>query len=538
MRIGAIDIGTNSIHLLVADVDAEGEVHIVQSAREQAELGSGGLDAQLLAPDAFDRGVAALESFHEQCESFNVEHIACTATSAVREASNGKQFCDVVRARTGIHVRVIAGVEEARLIWLGTRHDLDFSRGRVLIFDVGGGSTEFILCDAESILTSQSLHLGHIRLAEGWHHSDPMSADEQKKLRKIVRKRMKNITRRVHPDDLGGIVGTSGTVRALARMEAMARGENFPEHQHGMVLTAEGVDTLVDQMTTMTADERSALPGMDTRRMRTLPSGAVLVQEVFKAFDKKQLVTSNRSLRDGIIVDWILKHKPELTLSKRLADPRSRSVQASAERYGVDKPHADAVGRIARQLFDATATKHSLRIDDRRLLVFAAQIHDLGHHISGRRHDKRGAYLIRHTHMPGFTVPETHILEALVRYHSGKKPKKKHRRYGSMSKDDRRRVRILSGMLCLADAFDRGHHQNVTDLTAQLNKGALVITAATERAADLERWATDRRRRRLEKALGVTVDIQFNAADAPSPPDATDDDDSAPPSGADSPPAS
>ncbi len=510
MRIAAIDIGTNSIHLMVADVDASGTVDVVHTSRDQTELGTGGLDRETLAPDAFERGVSVLMTFREACDSFNVEHIACTATSAVREAKNGKEFCDAVKVRTGIHVRVIAGVEEARLIWLGVRRDLDFSRGRVLIFDVGGGSTEFILCDAENILASRSLRLGHIRLAEGCHHSDPMTEAEQTKMRKVIRKRMKSLTRQVAPDDLGTIVGTSGTVRALARMQAMASGDDYPEHQHGMILTRDGVDQLVSTLSAATADERSVLPGMDARRVRTLPSGAVLVQEVLSAFDKPQLVTSNRSLRNGLIVDWIVKNKPELTLSRQLADPRSRSVRAMMERYGADPDHADAVAHTAQALFDATGPVHHLRIDDRRLLTFAAHLHDVGHHIDGRRHDRHGAYLIRHTHMPGFTAPEVAVLEQVVRYHNSKSPQKHHGPFVALSKADRKRVRILSSLLALADAFDRGHHQNLSHVDVQLAKRKLTIHATTQQSPDLERWATHRRKRRVENALDIEVDIVFS----------------------------
>ena len=144
LRIGAIDVGTNSIHLLVAEISAQGEVTIVEKARNQVELGSGGIDAQQIAPDAFERGVAALESFRTACDSFEVEDIHCAATSAVREAENGAEFCRAVKEKTGIHVRVISGAEEARLIYLGARDALDFSQGRVMLLDIGGGSTEFI----------------------------------------------------------------------------------------------------------------------------------------------------------------------------------------------------------------------------------------------------------------------------------------------------------------------------------------------------------------------------------------------------------
>lgn len=517
MRIAAIDIGTNSIHLHVADIDADGNARVIESAREQAELGAGGLDAEVLADDAFERGVQALIRFREACDSFNVEHISCAATSAVREASNGAAFCAAVKEHTGIHVSVIAGVEEARLIWMGARQDLDFSRGRNLLFDVGGGSTELILGDAESILASESLRLGHIRLAEGFHHSDPMTPAELQAMREAIQARMQGFLTRVYPDDIATIVGTSGTVRALARMHAMRQGLDVPEHQHGMILTLEGVDALVEELCGATEAQRRQMSGLDTRRVRTLPAGAVLVQEVLRAFDKPELITSNRSLRDGLIAKWVHRHRPELALARQVPDPRQRSVRAMMERYGVKPRHAGFVRSVALRLFDATVPFHHLRIDDRRLLGFASQLHDVGHHISGQRHDKRGAYLIRHTHLPGFTAPEISVMERVVRYHRAKAPTASHPRFARLGMDDQHRIRVLSALLAFADAFDRGHHGNVVDFAAKRKDGRLVIRARTQREPDLERWASLRRADRVREALGIEVDIDIQRARADEP---------------------
>ncbi|MCO4744180.1 MAG: Ppx/GppA family phosphatase [Proteobacteria bacterium] len=512
MKVGAIDIGTNSVHLLIAAIDPSGHVEVVEKAREQVELGSGGLSAQELTPEAIARGVRALESFKAACDGHDVEDIYATATSAVREASNGVDFCLAVKEATGIHVRVIAGAEEARLIHLGARRDLDFSAGRVLVFDLGGGSTEFILCDAEDALLQQSLRIGHIRMSELFHRTDPLGAEDYRALKTAVRGALTPLLHRVRGGDFQSLVGTSGAVRTLAMMATLRRGDQAPEHAHGLVLHRSELDALVRIFRTEPKATYAKLKGMDPKRIHTLPAGAIIVREVMKAFDVTRLVTSERGLRDGLIVDWVLRHRPEITLAATTPDPRRRAVLATMRHYHADPDHAAFVARASRVLFDATAPLHGLRIDDRRTLEFAAQLHDIGHHIAGKDHQKHGMYLIRHTRMPGFTAPEIDVMAQLVRYHRGRGPRNKHQAFAALKSEDKARVRVLSGILQLADALDRGHDQNTTQLSADLEGGELRVSATTREAPDLERWSSIRRKKLLEDSLGIAVNIEVQKA--------------------------
>jgi exopolyphosphatase/guanosine-5'-triphosphate,3'-diphosphate pyrophosphatase len=505
MKIAAIDIGTNSVHLLIASVGADGRVEVVEKAREQVELGAGGLEANRLTEAAIDRGVAALTSFKAACDGHEVEDIFATATSAVREAENGVDFCKRVKETTNIHVRVITGAEEARLIHLGARRDLDFSKGRVLVFDLGGGSTEFILCDPEDALVRLSLPVGHIRLSDRFHQQDPLGDQGYRDIKAEVDGLLTPLLQRVQPGDFQSLVGTSGAVRTLAMMATLRRGDTAPEHEQGLVLHRQELDELVRVLRERTQAEYLGLPGMDPKRRHTLPAGAIIVREIMRAFEIERLVTCERGLRDGLIVDWVLRHRPEIGLSATTPDPRRRAVLSAMRHYLADPDHANFVARAARQIFDATASIHGLRIDDRRVLEFAAQLHDIGHHIAGKDHQKHGMYLIRHTRMPGFTAPEIELMALLVRYHRGGGPKRHHDAYRKLKSRERQRVKVLAGMLQLADALDRGHDQNTTRIDAVLDGQQLVVTAQTRDAPDLERWSSLRRRRLLMDALDVDV---------------------------------
>lgn len=511
MRIAAIDVGTNSVHLLVADVAPDGEIRIVEKAREQVELGSGGFGAQRITPDAFARGLAALVGFREAASGLGVDVIHAAATSAVREASNGSDFVKAVRARTGIHVRTISGVEEGRLIYLGARADLDFGPGRVLLVDIGGGSVELVLCDRDGVDGSISLPLGHIRLTDAFRAGDTLQKDEIKRTRAHVREQLAPLDELVE-GGFATLVGTSGAVRTLARMVTLRRGESLPEHAHGLLLRRGELDELIRAFTGLDAARLAELPGMDARRRRTLPAAAILLREVMDRVGKTELQTNERSLRDGLIADWILRHAPEIQLSGSVSHPRLRSVLRAMARFGVDEPHARRVAALAGQLFDGLARDLQLDPGDRQMLEFASLLHDVGHHVSGQDHDKHGAYLIRHTPLPGFTAPEIAVLTNLIRFHRGSPPKRKHEEFRTLPREDRRRVRALSALLRLADALDRSHAQPVDRAEVEAGPDRIRIVAHASEPAHVERWTVGRRAGPLAELLGRPVEVAFEVA--------------------------
>lgn len=511
MRIGTVDVGTNSLHLLIADISPEGRVSVVEKQRVQVELGAGEFAADprhRIAPDAWRRGLDTLRSFKIACDAHGCEDIHVAATSAVREASNGIAFCEAANADCGLHVRVISGHDEGRLVWLGARGDIDFSRGRALLFDLGGGSTEFVLCDAEQPLVIESLPIGHIRLAERHLNSDPIADTDRRALKQYVQKMLQPLLARVRPGDFTSLIGTSGTVRALARIAAARRGE-VVDHGHGLVLRRADLDEIYRAVCARPSAQWG-LPIVDEKRRRTLPIGAIIVREILKVLQKDLVLTSERSLRDGLVYDWILRHRPEIVLSKSVADPRRRSALALIAHCQADEAHGEQVAKLATQIFDVTQPLHRGSVDDRKLLEFGALLHDIGHFIDGKDHHRHGQYLIRHSRMPGFTAPEVNVLGNLVRYHRGGRPKARDADYQSLPQADRDRVRRLASMLRLADAFDRGHDQNVVNFEAALDGRTLSLRARVRGEGELEHWAAVQRADTLAEALGVEIVIRVD----------------------------
>ena len=509
MRVGAIDVGTNSIHLLIADVHPDGGWTVVEKARRQVELGADGMGENRLDDAAFARGLEAMEFFAEAARSHDVEEIHCAATSAVREAKNGAEWCRVVRERTGIRVRVITGQEEGRLIFLGARSDLDFSRGKVLLMDLGGGSTEFILADSERPHVIESVPLGHIRLADRYHREDPMSGDAYEQLCLRVRAELGPLAKRVKGSDFRTLVGTAGTIRCLARVATLARGDQLPPHESGLLLRDTELDRIIKEFRTSTLEQIKNTPGVDPKRQRTLTVGATLVREAMRVLPKRVLVTSERSLRDGLIVDWVVRNRPELELLENLPNPRDRSIRHLLDRYGDRPEHGVYVQKHALALFDALAPIHRLGYPEREMLGYASLVHDIGHHISGASHNIHGEYLIRHTKMHGFTAPEIDFLAALVRYHRGTKPKTSHPTFDALNERDQASVPILAGMLKLADAMDRSHEQVVEHMHIESGDGIVRITARGRAPMHMERWSVEDRKDLLETALHQQLRVEF-----------------------------
>jgi len=514
MRVAAIDVGTNSVHLLVADIEPDGEIRFVEKAREQVELGRGGIDLGMLAEDAMGRGLRAMASFKDAIDSLSVEAVTATATSAVREAKNGSEWVRRVREATGIHVKVITGADEARLIYLGARKDLDFSRGYALILDLGGGSAEFILCDSAQPIEKCSLPLGHIRLAERFGQNDPPTTADWSALRQHLRSVLSPVQRSIPPGRFGSFTGTSGAVRTLARMATLARGEAVPAHEHGLILRRGDLKKLITRFRSMKRSRYQEIPGMDDRRRNTLPYAAAMIYEAMRVFGADEIVASERSLRDGLLQDWALNNQPELALSSTVAWPRMRAVLRLMDRYEVDRAHAEHVRDFALALFDSLQDVHGLAGDSRRMLEFGALLHDVGHHIAGEDHNKHGQYLIQHSRLQGFTAPDVAMMGNLVRYHRGGRPKKSHHAFASLARSQQQQLLWLAGILRVADGLDRSHEQPIESVRALLQDGTIHIHAQASAPAHLERWAVERRKALLERTARRPVEVHIDQGDS------------------------
>lgn len=514
----AVDIGTNSMHLVVARIAEHGGFEMLTTEKDMVRLGQGGGEMKELAPDAMDRGVASLARLAEVAGSFGEAELVAVATSAVREATNRAEFIERVRREVGVQVEVITGYEEARLIHLGVLQALPVFDQRLLVIDIGGGSTEFCVGKGGKVIEARSMKLGAIRLTQrffpgiddGDGSVDREAVDD---CRNYVRSALAPVAH-----DLGGhqpeiSVGCSGTISTIATMALAERGDK-PRQLNGATFTADDVHTLADELASSSAKQRGNRSGLDEKRVDIIVAGAILLDEILSAFDIAEVTVSDYALREGVLFDRFGR-----AAGQELSDLRRTNLLRLAHQLDPDPLHAEHTAMLATALFDRTMRLHGLGDEARELLDAAAIVHNVGLSISHSSHHKHTYYVVRHSEqLTGFTEHEIELIAVIARYHRKSRPKSKHDEFSALSSKDRRLVEILAGMLRIAIGLDRRHGGVVRSVRATVDDDTLAIEPIGERREDengeqmtpdldVEIYAARERSDLLADALAVNVRI-------------------------------
>jgi exopolyphosphatase/guanosine-5'-triphosphate,3'-diphosphate pyrophosphatase len=516
----AIDIGTNSMHLVVARLAEHGGFEMLTSEKDMVRLGGAAGEMKSLAPDAIERSLIALARMKEVAGSFGDVEIAAVATSAVREARNRHEFLDRARDEVGVPVEVISGFEEARLIHLGVLQALPVFDRRLLMVDIGGGSTEFCVGKGEQIIEARSMKLGAIRLTQRFFagvtdadHDGAVGRKAVKECRRYVRSALAPVAH-----DLGGhqpeiTVGSSGTASTLATM-ALARRGDKPRQLNGATFTADELRELVDELTSRTTEERLELPGLDGKRVDIIVAGAILLAEIFRAFSIEEMTISDYALREGVLFDRFGGDA-----GRELSGLRARNVRRLAQQLDPDPEHAEHTARLAIELFDRTATVHGLDAHARELLESASIVHNVGLFISHSSHHHHSYYVVRNSEqLTGFTEHEIELIAVIARYHRKSRPSDKHPEFAALSRADQHLVRVLAGMLRIAIGLDRTHAESVRSVRVFTDDDGLRIEPVGDPGADLdvEIYAARERSDLLAEGLDMTVRIDRPPAGDPS----------------------
>ncbi len=508
----AIDIGTNSMHLVVARLAEHGGFEILTSEKETVRLGQGGGEMKRLAPDAIERGLAALARMAQVATSFGEVDLVAVATSAVREASNRDEFLDRAKREIGIDVEVISGFEEARLIHLGVLQALPVYDKRLLLVDIGGGSTEFLVGLGADPIEARSMKLGAIRLTERFFHESIAerrrpSAAEVDECRQYVRAALAPVGH-----ELGGhqpeiVIGSSGTATTIAAMAAADRGDDVRQ-MNGVRFTAAEMHRAVERI--VGAKDRSRLAGLDEKRSDIILGGAILLDEVFTTFGVDSMTISANALREGVLFDRFADRS-----GRDLHDLRRANLLRLAHQLDPDPDHALHTALLAGQLFDRSRAVHGLGDDACELLEAAAIVHNVGLFISHSSHHQHSYYVIRNSEqLTGFTEHEIELIAVIARYHRKSRPSEKHPEFAALDADDQRLVALLAGMLRVAIGLDRRHAGVVQDMSVSVDGGTLRIELVAAADADiaLEVYAARERSPLLAAELGVAVEIAVEIA--------------------------
>jgi exopolyphosphatase / guanosine-5'-triphosphate,3'-diphosphate pyrophosphatase len=489
--VSFIDLGTNSARLLVVRLNMNHSYTILTRQKEVVRLGEGEFSENYLTEEAISRTVAVITGFVKIARSFQSEETIAVATSATRDARNRDDLITRVREEAEIELNVISGPEEARLIWLGVSSGHDIGTVQSLFIDIGGGSTEIIVGDQTRTFLLRSLKLGAIRTTTMFIPPDltgPVPDPLIRKIRQHVRGWASHTIRHVRRYQVEQAFGSSGTISSLELIAAGMK-ELAPSHQQGVLTRAE-LSAVVSYLSSLPLADRRLIPGLNPDRADIIVAGALILDSLLEQAGISRIQISSRSLRDGLLVDYLSKI-PGFPYAE-LMPVRESSVRQLGRSCHISEHHADHVTRLAFHLFDSAQEcgLHALPGDARELLGFASYLHDVGQFISFSGHHQHSYYLITNAPLLGFHDLEILMMALIARYHRKKLPRRKDPGYSQLSADDQATVQILALFLRMAENLDRSHDGRVTQARLSMkDRRTVQLTIGCESDWTLEEWA-------------------------------------------------
>ena len=512
MRIAAIDIGTNSIHMIVVKVRPDLSFEVIDREKDMVRLGAGGLDGRSLTPTAMTAALQTLSKFRRLAESNKVDEIIAAATSATREAENGGDFIAEASRQTGIRIRVISGTEEARLIHLAAGYGVDVGGSTAVVIDIGGGSVEITLGTATHLTMGKSFKTGVIRLTERFVRTDPLSAHDERRLIKYLNREMGAYVEQIAQSGFDRVIGTSGTILSLGALALNEEEGAPPQDLRNQRVPAKALRRLRKRIVAADIEERLHMPGLDPRRADLSVAGSVLLDTILRGLGADDLTLCDLALREGLVLDYIHRNSARIRKVERYPDVRRRSVVELGERCGYWSEHAQQVARLALSIFDQTRSVHGLGDREREWLEYAALLHDVGVHISYDRHHRHSYYLIKNGDLRGFDPREIEVIALAARYHRQATPKKSHEGYGDLNNALRRTVRVLSAVVRLAEGLDRSHAQALGGIDLFPRGDDYLARLRANGDAELELWAAHRHVAPLERELALPIRFEVSGA--------------------------
>ncbi len=505
-----MDLGTNSFHLLVADVHPDGHIAPIVREKEMLRLGDVVSRYGAIPAPAADSVVRTIHRFRLLAEAAGATEIHARATSAIRRATNGGAVVDRVSQETGVRIEVIGGLEEARLIFGAIRAAVVLDPPPAVCFDLGGGSLEVMVGDASGMQWASSLPLGVARLTTELVHSDPLSKADRRALRARIREELEPVAAHVRTLAPKLAVGSSGTLETLAAMVATRRGDEAPSSLNQLTVERDEVMVLHKELLGSSAADRLRMEGLEARRVDLIVAGSTLLATALELFELDRLTISEWALREGIVLDAAGHHDP----ADWSEDPRAirrASVLNLARRCNWAQAHARQVAMLSTALFDETAALHGLSPNDRELLEHSALLHDIGEHVASSGHHKHGAYLIRNGQLRGFSPEEIELIAAVVRWHRRGEPRTTDE-FPLLDADAIARVRVLDALLRVADGLDRSRNQVVQRVDTMTTPSMILLRIASAGDTELEIWGARRKAGLFEKVFDRELELTAHPA--------------------------
>ncbi len=491
-KLAIIDIGTNSIHMVLAEILPDASFKILDRFKDVTRLGNGVFATRRLSDESVIRAMNVLKTLVTLARNKGFDRIIAVATSAVREAQNGGEFVTMIMEQIGLRVRVISGVEEARLIFLGVKNSIALTDGPALVIDIGGGSVELIVGNRDGLMHGASLKLGAIRLTEQCLPKTPPSESMMRTLEAVVTTHLREVLESFKVKKFHSLVATSGMVGNVGEVVHLRHtGRPLPQHNLATV-SLKHIRNLETELARSSVKDRLAIPGLDPKRVDTLLPTTVVLRCLSELSGLQEITLCDKAIREGIIYDFIARHRDRLKAEQDFPDIRRRNVIGLARRCHAPEGHSLHVANLALQLFDQTKPEHHLEDQARTWLEYAAILHDVGYHINPRQHHKHAYYLIKHSDLDGLTAEDIDMVATIARYHRRALPTLKHDEFNNLSPRLQRTVKILASLLRIADGLDRTHFSLIQRLQVRLGK-LITIDVHLTGDAEMELWAAKNR---------------------------------------------
>ena len=507
-RLAAIDIGSNSVRLLVAEALRGGTYRILDEEREPTRLGRSVSEKGQLDDESMERTITALRTFKQIAAGYQATSLRTIATCAVREARNGPEFCRRVREQVGLEVEVISGDREARLAFSSVQNAFDLSGKNVIVADIGGGSTEVVFATGDLIESIFSTPLGAVRLTEQFALGEgavveTFQRDIARMEEEIALCLKKRTTRPLFAPHF--LVGCGGTFTTLAELMMAAKKEGDVPVAGYKVSHAE-VRHLLDRLLKMPLRSRRSMAGMTPDRADIILAGLSIIDALMKRFRVNTLMIHTRGVRDGLVREMI-----DEALGTTVDDPahRDAAIERLAAACSGELEHGRTVSLLAGRIYQQLAAPFELASGDKLLLECAARLQDVGYVINYDQHHKHSYHLIRNSRLPGIRAHDLELIANVARYHRGAHPKRKHENLARLSPEDQSRVQRMAAILRLAGGLDRSRSQQVRDVQVRSEHDRVFIDVVADQEPLVDIWGAERRTDLFEKVFNLPITIRW-----------------------------
>lgn len=501
-----VDIGSTAIRMVVAQLAEDGEWTRLDRASKPVSLGRDVFMSGSLSRESMQQAIGILNGFRELLRGWNVDDSSTRviATSAIREARNRDTFVDRVSIRTGFNIEIVEGIEENHLTFLAVQHAVSpmkaqFSRSNAMIIEVGGGTTEIMLLHRGKMAAAHSLRIGTVRMEQEVRPLWSSAEQIEEFMRENIRVSHELINSELKLETVRYFVAVGGD----ARHAAQAVGERVGDHY--WTVPRKAFMDYLDRLQDLTADEIVREYGLTYNEAEGLVPALTVCRLFLESTSAEELIVPDVSIREGVLISFALGN--DWAVERQFYRQVVASARNLARRFHYDEPHSSHVAELALTLFDQLQAEHALDRHARMLLEVSAILHDIGTYIRASGHHKHGQYIIQNSEIFGISRDDLRLISNVVRYHRKALPSSNHTEYVALRREMRIRVLKLAAILRIADALDRGHSQRVSDITAEVGDGEVILHCDYQGDISTERYGFDGKADMFEQVFGLNVII-------------------------------